>query len=93
MKRGRGGEGGKEGGERERIEKGLKSLHNTLSLLHNVAQGLALMAGLPSQQTTLTADYFHGRLLSPGHSEGLPLFVETLTEDSPKRKGRRGGRK
>ena len=34
----------------------------------------------------------HGRLLSPGHSEGLPLFEETLTEDSPKRKGRRRGR-
>ena len=35
----------------------------------------------------------HDRLLSPGHSESLPLSVETLTEDSPKKKGRRGGRK
>ena len=35
----------------------------------------------------------HGRLLSPGHSEGLPLFEETLTEDNPKRKGRRRGRR
>ena len=57
-------------------------MHNTLSCVPYTQHGTGGGGGSGS----------HCRLLSPDQSEGLPLFVETLTENSPEieREGEEG---